>query len=638
MRNGGRDDVPSTFRDELRAEALAICEGRWSDDVSEPRIAYLRARLALRLGLIDDALIQFACAHGMGVREHSLYLDISDACVLKSRYGDALNAGLRALTLAPTEGECFAYVGRALRLMGRAAEAHFILREGLLVQPHEPCLHVELGDSLSAMGNHGEAINHYNIALASRPGDPRVHHRLGTLHAADGKWREALDTYRRASRYNEDATLKAAEGDALLRLGQNIPAEEAFHSALNLAPLDVDINRRFVRVLESMNHCRDAAGAWLNLGRSLERIGQLPAAAFAYDRTLAAGFRQERASVALARVQARLGKTQRALETLRHAVTVAPQSVEAHVALGRALQVVGDFETSWDELAWYHHRSQKHWRRVEQPVCDGTAVEGRRILLWADANMSAGDVVMFLRAASLLQSLGARVTVECSAAHVALARLVVGVDRAVPFGNCLVPFDQHAPLMYLPALVRRARCELNTSSVPNDGVYLRPSSTAVVRKEPPPHRERLIGVSLTSDNDDPVQVAVAWKMLPVAIQSQRDRIVGLERDAERMPRRTGHLQVEPGLRRSATLVELTTLIARMDLVITVDSVVAHLAGALGRPVCVLVPSGAGWPWPATGFTTWWYPTMSVYRQSSNGDWSVAMRAIRESQTSLRPEE
>jgi hypothetical protein len=335
--------------------------------------------------------------------------------------------------------------------------------------------------------------------------------------------------------------------------------------------------------------------------------------------------------IALGLAQLAEGDPIKAIPSFRKALALCPDHIEAHVFLGRALHLVGDITSAWDAFRWEFQPHLAEWRVFEQPQWDGSDIGGRTVLLWS--NGALGDTLHFVRYAAIAAECGARVVVECAAPLVPLLARISKVHRAVARGSPLPSFDYHAPMGLLPSL---PCCRTLRFTVP----YLSVHQRLILKWQ------RLLGPH------DHITIGIAWgckyrltriseRSAPLAAFAPLARRPNLRLVSLQLGSHASELSAQPHtvridrlLTESSSISDTAALILNLDLVISVDTMVAHLAGALARPVWTLLGHVPDWRWQSEGGSTYWYPTMRLFRQDRVGDWSGVVERVRDSLDSL----
>jgi tetratricopeptide (TPR) repeat protein len=367
-----------------------------------------------------------------------------------------------------------------------------------------------------------------------------------------------------------------------------------------------------------------AEGA-LRRGLTFHESGRFGDAIDAYRRALALDGALPDAHEFLGRALVAAGEYAAAMAPLERALRDTPSSVHAHCARGFALLAMGDYLAGWPEYEWRWQRDEMQTIRgmFRQPWWNGASIDGKTLLLFAEQGF--GDAIQFVRFAPVVASLsGARIALDC---HPPLRRLfarVQGVAEVLESDGEIPRYELCFPLMSLPLLLRAT-----TRDIPRDVPYLRASAE---------HAAKWQG-HVRSDNG--MRVGVVWasnptmgsgwrKSLPLETLAPLASVPGVSFYS---------LQNDAGERASAgfELIDLTAqltdfsetagLIANLDLVISVDTAVAHLAGAMGKPTWLLLRQIADWRWQGQGSRSLWYPTMRVFRQEREGDWPSVVRQV-----------
>jgi hypothetical protein len=308
----------------------------------------------------------------------------------------------------------------------------------------------------------------------------------------------------------------------------------------------------------------------------------------------------------------------------RLAVKRDPRHLQARFGLAMALLAQGRFREGWEEyeVRWQDPAFTADERRYEQPIWDGTEpLAGRTILLHAEQGL--GDTLQFVRYAALVRARGARVVLAVPAPLMALCAGLadVVVERGAEPG----PIDLHCPLLSLP---RAFGTELD--SIPADIPYLRAPADhlAAWSARLGERRRRRIGIAVAGD---PAHPEDAQRSIPAALFVQAFAGIDAELHVLQQPIRESDAAGLAGAEVHAAGIEdfrdVAALASLMDLVVTVDTAAAHLAGALGVPVWVLVQHGADFRWLRHRADSPWYPTARLFRQPRYGDWPAVLAEV-----------
>ena len=363
----------------------------------------------------------------------------------------------------------------------------------------------------------------------------------------------------------------------------------------------------------------EAAPAHCNLGIALKTLDRLEEAGSHLEEAVRLEPRFAEAWNSLGNVRFALRRYEEARACHEEAIRLEPDFREAHINLGCLHLALGDFGRGWEEYSWRLCGPEFAARLKAAPLWDGSPLAGRRILLWAEQGF--GDTLHFIRYAKLVKERGGRTVVECPPALVRLLATAPGVDELVPAGSPLPSIHAQAPLMSLPRILRTT-----LSTIPAEVPYLAAD----------PELSRAWSTRLTARCS--LKVGVCWQgnpkhpssrrksvpshLLFLLAENKKVRLFGLQKGCPGplVEDLSGHL---------SDFAETAAAIAGMDLVISVDSAVAHLAGALGKPVWTLLPYSAEWRWGTEGERSPWYPTMRLLRQPRPGDWESVLRKVAE---------
>ncbi len=335
-----------------------------------------------------------------------------------------------------------------------------------------------------------------------------------------------------------------------------------------------------------------------------------------------------------------MGRLDEALAVYASAIAAAPDNAEAHFNYAEALLVSGDFERGWSEYEWRWRRRHARPRPLGTPWA-GDALAGRTILLHAEQGY--GDTLQFVRYAPMVAALGGKVVLEVPPPLLRLMQSVPGVDQLVVRGGTLPPYDVHCPLLSLPHLFKTS-----LGTIPAATPYLHPDPTAVTawRAVLPPDGQLRVGLVWAGSphrTEAGVALIDARRSVPLSCFAPLGGVAGIHfislqtgAPAEALRHPPPGLTVTACLSDSMDFADTAALIATLDLVISVDTAVAHLAGALHCPVWVLSRLGGCWRWLETRDDSPWYPSLRLYRQTHATDWTAVISQVRRDLEEFRP--
>ncbi|MGD0390086.1 MAG: tetratricopeptide repeat protein, partial [Tepidisphaeraceae bacterium] len=513
------------------------------------------------------------------------YNSLGIALQRKGRLEEAVASFRQAIRLKPELAEAHNNLGAALKDVGQIDEAVTVLRRAIRLKPDLADAHNNLGNALKDKGQIEEAIAAHRQAIRIKPDYAAAHNNLGNTLGAKGQLDEAIASYRQAIRFDPDLAAGYSNlGNALGEVGQLHEAVTSFRQAIRLKP--------------------DFAEAHHNLGNALMEMGQVDEAIASY----------------------------------RKAIALKRQYGEAHTGLALALLARGDFRPGLEEYEWRWKCKDfpSPARNFARPQWDGCPLQDRTLLLHAEQGF--GDAIHFIRYLPLVQQRGGRIVIECPAELQRLFQTIAGRCQIVVRGRPLPPFDFHCPILSLPLAFKTT-----LESIPAEVPYLFPDPELLES-----WRQKL------SASAAGLKVALNWAGNPNvrrdhARSMSLDRLAPLSevrgatfyslqkgaagRQADQPPAGLPLVNLAPELHDFA---DTAAVMCLMDLVITTDTSVAHLAGALGRPVWVMLQFMPDWRWFLDREDSPWYPTMRLFRQAAPGDWlDVTQRVAERLEKSIR---
>lgn len=531
-------------------------------------------------------------------------------------HGPAVELRGRAAALDPTRLGPLNNAAVRHQREGRPALAVLALRLALRLRPLDDGLRANLGRVLGGLGGGEVATGHLRAAMLLAPGDPDHARALGErLLAAAMDSAEGGAALRRALLLAPDRAavwnLLGCHDKRLWTDGHAGLAERAFRRGLALAP--------------------DSADPWNNLASVRKGLGDVAGAVRALER--AAALIPDSAPVLnnLADALLLAGRPEAALERADAALARTPDLGEARVTRAMALLSLGRFAEGWD--AWEERWSVDPWRgaarRFPQPAWDGGPLGGR-LLVWGEQGV--GDEIQFAGLLPRLTAAGVRCVLECDSRLTPLfARSLPGVEvvarRTPPDPRATAPdLAAQIPAGSLPRLLLRPEEDARLEP------WLVPDAARASAFRAPDRRA--IGIAWHTTNPKYGRArGVPLRDLAQALWRPGRRLVVLQYgdwagEVAALAARGIDIVLPRGLDRRDDLDGLAALMAALDHVATIDNVTAHMAGALGRPLSVLLAHAPDWRWLRDRADSPWYPTATLHRQTIPGDWSGPLEALR----------
>jgi tetratricopeptide (TPR) repeat protein len=589
-------------------EAEAACRKALADDPARAEAHDLLGTLLRNRGQVIAAVASHRAAISLRPGVSQFHNNLGVALSGIGLLDEAAGAFRRALELAPDDPQVHGNLGTMLTYLGRLDEAQGVLTRAVALQPESSQARCNLGNVYQAAERFDQAIASYTSAIALDPGNGEAWCNLGVAQRSAGDLRQAIHAYDRAIELmpgSADAHMN--RGVALDALGRRSEAIAAYRRAIGINPnlakahynlanalfADANIEPAIDAYQRAIERRPDFVAAYSNLGNALMRLNRRDEAMAAYDR----------------------------------AIELDPASAEPHWNRALALLLEGDFQRGWPEHEWRNRLTPPSSELFPQPQWHGEALAGRTILLHAEHGL--GDTLQFARYVPMVAARGGRVILRCRPELRELLKCVAGVDRLMVEGEVLPKFDVHCPLMSLP-LAFGTQLE----SIPRKIPYLAADPARVERLQ-----TRLAALSPA------YHVGLVWagsrehqydrqRSIPLATLAPLSRVAGVRyfslqkgvaaEQARHAPAGMDLID-QPELLKDYA--DTAALISQLDLVITVDTSVAHVAGALGKPVWVLVAFAPDWRWLLDREDSPWYPTMRLFRQKVRGEWGPVIEEV-----------
>jgi tetratricopeptide (TPR) repeat protein len=564
-------------------------------------IAHQVRRADLAVDLIGRAIEQ-------NERNPNYFLSRANALQELKRFDEAVASYDKTLALKADSAEAFNNRGAALKELKRFGEALASFDKAVALQPDDAEAFNNRGIALQELRRFDEALASYDRALALEPDHVDAVNNRGVVLAALRRYDEALASYDRALALKPDyANPFNGRGVALMALRRFEEALASYDRALALKP--------------------DYADAFSNRGNVLRVLKRFDEAVASYDKAVA--LKPEHAEAFNNRGVAlqELRRFDEALASYQHAQALNPDYAEAHWNEGLLRLLTGDFDRGWikSEWRWRFGSLASSKRSFAQPLWRGDEpVEGKTILLHSEQGL--GDTIQFCRYAPLVAARGARVILQVDEPLRQIVSGVAGVSLCISKAEAPPDFDLHCPLLSLP-LAFATRLESIPSATPYLGVPAH--TTDWEARLGPKHRPR-IGLVWSGnprhENDfnrsirlDAMSrlfdVAATFVSLQKDVRADDEAVLGARSDLLDLGRSLDSFS------------DTAALISRLDLVISVDTSVAHLAGALGRPVWMLLPYRPDWRWLLDREDCPWYPTARLFRQTDSREWQSVVERV-----------
>jgi tetratricopeptide (TPR) repeat protein len=529
----------------------------------------------------------------------------------QGRLDDADRICTRVLKAAPDWFDALHLAGLLKLDSGKAAASQVLLAKALKLNPNAPQVLANYGRTLSALNRDDEAMAALDKALAIAP--------------------DSFETVN-------------IRGNVLLKLNRPAEAATAFERVLALEPRFLGARANLGNALAQLGRFEEALAQYdallavqpahpetlLNRGSALAGLGRLDEALTAYDRALALRPDYSKARIGRGATLAALNQHQDALQ--EYATALAADKSNADIQHNEALSLLtlGDYIRGFQkyEARWLRTGMPRR-RSLGKPLWLGEYPLARKTIL-VHAEQGLGDTIQFARYVPQLARSGANVVLEAPKELVALLSRLEGVASVVARGDALPAYDVHCPAGSLPLALRT-----DVATIPTNVPYLAGDEARVAK-----WRERIghlrspriaVAWSGSADHANDRNRSITLARFTPLLTAGTGSIISIQRelrggDADTLARLPNVTHVGDAL---ADFDDTAAVMALADLVISVDTSVVHLAGAMGRPVWVLLPFQPDWRWLLGRDDSPWYPTVRLFRQPKPGDWDSVIARVKD---------
>jgi tetratricopeptide (TPR) repeat protein len=545
----------------------------------------------------------------------------------------------RAIALRGDDASYHSSLGLVLQAQGKWRDAVLEYEQALKFKPD--CLEAlyNLGGAWKALGKLDQAAACYERALRVQPNYVEAYNSLGNVYREQEMPEEARACFERALMLRPDYVESSNNLGILLRAqGKLEEARSCLERALTRKPAYAEAWNSLAHTLQDLNRPGEAAACFRRLltlrpenaeacnalGALLLAEGNLADAQHWLNKALALNPDSIEASNNLGVVLVEQGELHEAERRFDFALALQPGHPEAQWNLAQIELLMGDYGNGWRDHEARFRRRGNATRNLPQPRWRGEPLNGARILLHAEQGL--GDTLQFLRYVPLVQAAGGRVILDIPPRLRRLAEQMPGIEELAMSGDPLPGCDWQCPLMSLPLAFATT-----VESIPAAGPYLSVPETALwtAGALPWPARGLRVGVAWAGSPSHPNN---RFRSLALAALEPLFRVRGAHFFSLQMGPAAAELgSVRGGLTDLSAQIEdmadTAAQMAHLDLVITVDTSVAHLAGALAKPTWVLLPHAPDWRWMLGREDSPWYPTVRLFRQPRMYDWHSVVERV-----------
>ncbi len=515
----------------------------------------------------------------------------------------------QALEIGPDNPDTLNSLADSHLGLGQYQQARDCLTRMTSAQPESGAAHQRLGKVEERLEDWNAAESSYRRAIGLMPASPDALESLAGLQSKQGDHAQAAESCMRALALDPNRpTTLTQMGSALIELGRFKEAVDALKRALTLKP--------------------DSTPALVALGIWFERKGDLDSALDSYRNALGLDPKLANAELHVGLIHLLNGDLENACAFLEKVRQIEPDSAEARAFLGLVHLKQGKFPVGFQEYEsrWRTNYGLRFGRTLPQPLWKGEPLQGSRILLHAEQGM--GDTMQFIRYLPLVAARGAgKVVLEVQPRLHRLLAQTPGADCVISRDTSLPPVDWQCPLLSLPLALGTV-----LDSIPADVPYIHADAVqAETWRQRMPSDSLRVGLAWAGN---PLHPHEFWRSIPMAYLAPLTHLEGTRFYSLQMgapAKQLGEMGREVRLidlqHEQNDFADAAAIVANLDLVISIDTSIAHLAGAMGKPVWILLSKSSDWRWMVDREDSPWYPTARLFRQSKLGSWQDVLARV-----------
>jgi tetratricopeptide (TPR) repeat protein len=486
--------------------------------------------------------------------------------------------------------------------LNKLDEAHQYLKEAKKIRSDSPEIYNNLGKLFDRQQKYSKAVNQYKKAIQLKSDYFEAYFNLGNTLRKIKKYRLALNSYKIAININPNVP------EVYLHIGITLEKQKKLAEAIAIFQQLID---KFPGFMEGYN----------KLGLIYKKTDQFNKAELILKRGINKNDKYVRLYGNLANTLQREGKYSEALTYYNKAIQMEPDYHEAIFSRSLLYLLLGKFETGWQD---YEHRWKLHGiskRKFKVPEWNGQNIEDKTLLLWAEQGL--GDTIQFIRYVPKIKERVDRLIIECQPSLRSLFKSISGIDQIVDgTNNTPVKYDYHLPMLSLPRVFKTRE-----ETIPQKIPYLSPDQRARKKiEEKLAIDKKLFNIGIVwsgnpQHGNDHRRTCELFRFKTLK-KIEKVQLFSLQKGEAASNLKYNNINWVTGL---APLIDdfsdTAAIIQKLDLVITVDTSVAHLAGALGKRVWILLPYYPDWRWMLERKDSPWYPTARLFRQNEPGNWN-----------------
>ncbi len=563
-------------------------------------------------GRFKDAITSYKQSISLKPDYDEAYYNLGNAYQAVGQLENAIASYKQAITLNPDDADIHSNLANVLRKSKRAEEALMSYKQATILMPLNPEMHNNLGAVLQELGKLKEAVLSCRQAITLNPSFAKAHNNLGTALKKQHKLEDAIKCFNRA------IELKPDYAEAYYNLGSALHTSSRFDQAIDAFKKAITIKPHYAK-------------AHYNLGNTLKEQNNLDDAVTSYKQSIAINPDYVMAHNNLGTVLQEQGKIDDAAKCYSRAIKLKPDYADAHVNKALTSLLNGNLKNGWQEYEWRLRTKNYAHKSFNRPMWNGKPLNGKTILVHTEQGF--GDTIQFIRYLPMVQAQGGRVIFECLQNLICLLQNGNGFDKIIErksSDKLSEQFDVHVPLLSLPGLF-----DTTLDSIPSNIPYIAADPSLIDQWR------------IRFDDDNKYKIGIVWAGNPDH-KKDHSRSCSLSDFATlaEIPELSFYsLQKGPASEEGSKwpdgnkiikldneindFADTAAIIANLDLVISVDTVVAHLAGAIGKPVWTLLPLVPDWRWLLNRTDSPWYPSMHLFRQTRSDDWAGVFERVKQ---------
>jgi len=587
----------------------------------------------------EEALESYDSAIAINPKHADTYSNRGNILQILQRYDEALESYTKAITLNANHTAAYSNRGNTLKVLHRLEEALESYNKAISINPNLADIYANRGNVLQALPRYEEALESYTKAMRLNPNLVDLYLNHGNALQALQRYEEALESYNQAITLNpNDANAYSNCGNALQALKRYEEALESYNQAITLNPNYTGAYSNRGNVLQALQRYDEALGsynqaiilnpnyadAYANGGNALQSLQRYEEALKSYNQAITLNPNHASAYSNRGYTLQTLRRYDEALENYNKAIKINPNYSDAYWNKALLLLLLGDFQHGFElyEWRWSQDNFTPLKRNFTQPLWLGKEdINGKTLLIYTEQGL--GDTLQFCRYLKRVQNLGAKIIFEVGKPLYSFLQHLQGIDQCILLGDPLPTFDYHCPLLSLALAFKTTLIDIpNTPSLKVDNRKVNYWKGKLKNITKP-------------------KIGIVWSGSTIH-KNDHNRSITLETLVHYLPQELEYISLQKELRAidKQTLAKNSNihffgdelnnftdtagLCECMDLIISVDTSVAHLSCTLNKKTIILLPFAPDWRWLDNRNDSPWYPSAHLLRQTKINDWDACL--------------